>query len=119
PSNIFLCNRAIEQAKLLDFGIARLSSGTRAMTLSGQVLGTIGYMAPEQARERRELSPSADVFSLGCVLFECLTGRPAFTGDRLMAVLAKVLFADLPRVSDYCDDVAPALDDLVLRMMQK
>jgi hypothetical protein len=119
PSNIFLCNRAIEQAKLLDFGVARLSSGTRAMTLSGQVLGTIGYMAPEQARERCELSPSADVFSLGCVLFECLTGRPAFTGDRLMAVLAKVLFADLPRVSDYCDDVAPALDDLVLRMMQK
>jgi hypothetical protein len=119
PSNIFLCNRAIEQVKLLDFGIARLSSGTRAMTLSGQVLGTIGYMAPEQARERRELSPSADVFSLGCVLFECLTGRPAFTGDRLMAVLAKVLFADLPRVSEFCDDVAPALDELVLRMMQK
>ncbi len=89
------------------------------MTLSGQVLGTIGYMAPEQARERRELSPSADVFSLGCVLFECLTGRPAFTGDRLMAVLAKVLFADLPRVSEFCDDVAPALDELVLRMMQK
>lgn len=117
PSNIFL--RDGNDVKLLDFGIARLLEGTRALTLSGQVVGTVGYMAPEQAREAREVGAEVDVFSLGCVLFECLTGRAAFPGDRLMAVLAKILFAETPRVSDLRESVPAALDDLVARMMHK
>src|SRR5690606_32482256 len=65
------------------------------------------------------IGASADVFSLGCVLFECLTGRAAFPGERLMEVLAKILFSEAPRVSDLREGVPPALDELVLRMMQK
>jgi hypothetical protein len=57
--------------------------------------------------------------SLGCVLFECLTGQPAFTGEHLMAVLAKILLEDAPRVAEIRDDVPAALDDLVARMLCK
>jgi serine/threonine protein kinase len=120
PTNIFLVGGRCDRVKLLDFGIARLvAHSSVAMTLSGQVLGTIGYMAPEQAREGKDVRASVDVFSLGCVLFECLAGKPAFAGDKLMAVLAKILFADIPRVSDVRDDVPPVVDELVWRMMQK
>jgi serine/threonine protein kinase len=110
PSNIFLLQRRIEQVRLLDFGIAFLAQGTRAVTVSGQVLGTLGYMAPEQASEGRKVTAAADVFSLGCLVFECLTGRAAFPGERLMEVLAKILFAETPRVSDLCLGVHPAVD---------
>ena len=53
-------------------------------------MGTPMYMAPEQARGETEIDARADVFSLGCVLFECLTGQPPFTGPTAMAVLAKI-----------------------------
>ena len=56
-----------------------------------------GYMAPEQARGDADVDARADVFALGCVLFECLTGRPAFAGEHAMAVLAKILLEDAPR----------------------
>ena len=63
------------------------------------MLGTPGYMAPEQARGERDVDARADVFALGCVLFECLTGRAAFAGDNVMAVLAKILLEEAPRVA--------------------
>ncbi|UJR84046.1 serine/threonine-protein kinase PknK [Sandaracinus amylolyticus] len=120
PSNVFLVGGEVARVKVLDFGIARqLHAATRAVTMTGQVVGTIGYMAPEQAGEGRDIDASADVFSLGCVLFECLTGRAPFAGDRLMEVLAKILLADPPRISDVREDVPIALDNLVHRMMQK
>lgn len=88
--------------KVLDFGIARLSGGAPGAprTGAGLLLGTPGYMAPEQARGDRDIDGRADVFALGCVLFECLTGRPAFVGDHPMAILAKILFEEAPRVSE-------------------
>ena len=82
PSNLMLAGGAIDRVKILDFGIARMSSMTRALTQSGIVMGTPGYLAPEYARGERDLSPRADVFSLGAVLFECLTGQRAFDGDQ-------------------------------------
>jgi eukaryotic-like serine/threonine-protein kinase len=118
PTNLFLVNREIEQVKLLDFGIAHVASGTR-MTRTGVLLGTPGYMAPEQARSSQGLDARADVFSLGCVLFECLTGKPAFSGDRFIAVLAKVLFEEPPRVSELRPRIPADLDALVARMLAK
>src|SRR5262245_12741836 len=81
PSNAFLVNGDLGAVKLLDFGIARTSAATRVRTGTGIALGTPSYMAPEQARGERTIDARADVFSLGCVLFECLTGRPAFAAE--------------------------------------
>src|SRR6185436_11983682 len=81
PSNIFLIGGQAAQVKLIDFGVARVPEPSRDATAHGAVIGTIAYMAPEQARGAREVTPLADIFSLGCVLFEMVTGKRAFSGD--------------------------------------
>ena len=70
-------------------------------------MGTPGYTAPEQARGTKDVDARADAFALGCVLFECLTGRAAFRGYYVMAVLAKVLLEDPPRLVDVAPDAPP------------
>ena len=84
---------------------------TFGMTMPGVYLGTPGYMAPEQARGDEDVDARADVFALGCVLYECLTGRAAFAADNLMALLGKVLFEDAPRLRQRGAFPA-ALDDV-------
>jgi len=117
PGNLFLVGGDLAKVKVLDFGLARL--GTASATRTGTVLGTPAYMAPEQARGEREIDPRADVFALGAVLFECLTGRPPFVAENLMAVLAKVLLEEAPRVRDLAPDVPPDLDAMLARMLSK
>jgi tetratricopeptide (TPR) repeat protein len=118
PSNLFLVGREVRQVKVLDFGIARLGDATR-MTETGTVVGTPGYMAPEQVQSGGEIDARADVFALGCVLFECLTGAPLFTGEHFMAVLAKILFEEVPRLYSRRPDAPGALDALIARMLAK
>jgi serine/threonine protein kinase/tetratricopeptide (TPR) repeat protein len=118
PSNVFLVGTDVDRPRLLDFGIARLGDVSAALTQSGVMLGTPGYIAPEQARGALP-DPRGDVFSLGCVLFECLTGRPVFSGDHPMALLAKIVLADIPRVRDLRPEIPEALDALVSRMLEK
>ncbi|UJR80015.1 Serine/threonine-protein kinase PknK [Sandaracinus amylolyticus] len=84
PGNVMLTERG---AKLLDFGIARRGLADR-VTATGALVGTPGYMAPEQARGELVIDARADVFALGCVLYRCLAQRPAFPGDALVTVLA-------------------------------
>ena len=119
PSNLFLRAGDIEQVKIIDFGIARLGFATRGVTRTGMGMGTPGYMAPEQASGARDVDGRADVFSLGCVLFECLTGRPAFAGEHAMAILTKLLFEEAPRVSEVCPDAPLPLSALVDQMLSK
>ena len=119
PSNIFLSGGQATQIKLIDFGVARVPEPARDATGYGAILGTIAYMAPEQARGAREVTPLADVFSLGCVLFECATGKRAFSGDDVMAVLAKVLVTELPRPRDINPKIPRALDRLLSQMLSK
>ncbi len=122
PGNIFLVGAKGEpdpaSLKLVDFGLARLRGSFGDVTVSGAMLGTAGYMAPEQARGDRTIDARADVYSLGCVLFRCVAGRRVFSGD-LMAVLVKVVIEEAPRLADICDDVPPELDALVARMLSK
>jgi tetratricopeptide (TPR) repeat protein len=117
PSNIYLVDGDAERAKLLDFGIARAQAGR--VTRTGLVLGTIGYMAPEQAQGERDVDARADVFALGCVLHECLTGRAAFGGDHALAVLMKVMLEHPPRVREVRPEISAELEDLVARMLAK
>ena len=120
PSNIFLVDGALTDPRVLDFGTAYASEAAEALTRTGTTLGTPGYMAPEQARgDRARVDARADVFSLGAVLFQCLTGRRAFPGEHVMAVLAQLLLADAPRVRDLRPEVSEALDALVARLLAK
>jgi hypothetical protein len=119
PSNLFLPRGQVDDLRVLDFGIARVQLASQAMTRTGTTLGTPGYMAPEQARGEREVDARADVFALGCVLFETLTGRPPFAGEHLMAVLAKVLFEEAPRLRDLIPEAPLELEQLVARMLAK
>ena len=119
PSNIYLPKGSVEQVKVLDLGVARLMRATRPSTRSGVMVGTPGYMAPEQARGAKELDARADVFSLGCVVYECLAGRPAFAGDNVAALLAKILLESPPSLRESGVDVPSALDDLVSRLLSK
>ncbi|WP_437781853.1 protein kinase domain-containing protein [Sorangium sp. So ce1097] len=139
PGNVFLPGGALEDAKIVDFGIARagagpdsvpglpargrgagaLRQGERASARSGVTLGTPGYMAPEQARGDGRVDARADVFSLGCVIWHCLTGRPPFAGDQVMAILARAALVGPPRLSELRPDVPAALDDLIAWMLEK
>jgi tetratricopeptide (TPR) repeat protein len=119
PSNLFLPGGEIDRVKILDFGIASFEGSTRRLTRTGMTMGTPGYMAPEQARGERSSDPRTDMFALGCVLFECLTGRPTFGAAHPMAVLGMVLFEESPRVISIRPEIPPELDDIVARMLAK
>ena len=75
-----------EQAFLCDFGIGKPVQASGALTVTGQVIGTVDYAAPEQI-SRRSLTGRADVYALGCVLYECLTSQPPFRRESLVATL--------------------------------
>lgn len=121
PSNLFLVDGEPGKAVLLDFGIARRGFGrhSAAMTRTGAIVGTPEYMAPEQARGQSQLTLSADIFSLGCVFHECLTGAPPFVAAHVAAVLAKILFEDAPPLRSLRPELPPALEQLLQRMLHK
>ncbi|MFO0589446.1 MAG: protein kinase [Polyangiaceae bacterium] len=121
PSNLFLDQGVARDVRMLDFGLAQVASASRVITHTGAVIGTPGYMAPEQARgdDAGRVDARADLFSLGAVLYECLTGKRAFEGVHMMALLAQLLLAETPRVRETLPQVPPALDDLVARLLAK
>ncbi len=95
PENVVLSPKG---AVLLDFGIARAiaQAGTDRLTRSGFAVGTSAYMSPEQAEGSPDIDHRSDLYSLGCVLFECLTGRPPFTAPRNDVVLRLHLEGNVP-----------------------
>jgi serine/threonine-protein kinase len=119
PSNLFLPGGVVEAVKLLDFGVSRPSRDMNALTAPGDVIGTPGYMAPEQVRGKGPVDARADVFALGCVLYRCLTGRDAFGGDDLVARLLSVVSQEAPPARSQNPAVPQELSDLVARMLSK
>ena len=107
PSNFLLTKDG--KLKLSDFGLAHVSSATK-LTAAGKTMGTYQYMAPEQIRGSTDISAQTDLYAMGCVIFEMLTGRSPFTGDSPAEILQQHLEAVPPRVSDFaldCPDPAP------------
>ena len=119
PRNLFLVGGRMDQVKITDFGIARSSRATRGITVAGGTVGTPEYMAPEQVRAARRVDARADVFSLGVVLFECLTGRRPFSGDQVVTILVKLLYEPTPSIAALAPEVPEALEALVERMLCK
>ena len=115
PGNVMVADDGA--VKVLDFGLARARDAT-ALTQSATVLGTAGYLSPEQALGKRA-DERADVYSLGCLLYALLAGRPPFTGDSAAAVLNQHANSRPQRPSAHNRRVPPALDALVLQMLAK
>lgn len=119
PTNLFLVSGDVGCVKILDFGIARRIGSSQAMTKTGMVIGTPEYMAPEQARGARDLTPAADLFSLGCVLYECLTGQPPFVADHVAAVLVRILFEEPVPVEERRPGLPAPLVGILERLLAK
>jgi tetratricopeptide (TPR) repeat protein/TolB-like protein len=128
PENLFLTTEGT--LKILDFGLASLRSTEETasrlgeaptesgLTQAGAVLGTAGYMAPEQVRGRR-VDQRADIFAFGCILYEMLTGRRAFRGETPADTLGAILRDDPPGLETDGSDISPALAQLVRRCLEK
>ena len=115
PPNIMLTKKG--QAVLTDFGIAQILGSTR-VTVSGAMMGTLNYMAPEQGLENR-CDARSDIYSLGIVLYEMLTGYPPFDADTPLAILMKHLNDPLPLPSKLDPSLPPDFEQIVLKALAK
>ena len=121
PENI-LIERATGRALVTDFGIGRAiqqSSDISALTSTGLTLGTPTYMSPEQAAADGSLDGMSDIYSLGCVLFEVLSGAPPFSATTERAVIARHMTEPPPHVREIRSDVPTALERTITRMLAK
>ncbi len=118
PENILLHEGS---ALVADFGIALAMSSVagQRLTATGMSLGTPAYMSPEQATGERTVDARSDVYSLGCVLYEMLTGAPPFVGPTAQAVIAQVITTPPNQVSSQRPTVPAYLDDVLSRALQK
>ena len=115
PENILL---TIDGNILLaDFGIARALQDVEALTQTGLVVGTPAYMSPEQATGEHTVNARADVYSLGCVLYEMLAGEPPYTGPTAQAVIAKRFHAPIPSVRHVRPEIPARLDEVLHRAL--
>jgi serine/threonine protein kinase len=117
PSNVILTHE--EHVYLTDFGLAKRAGTAPGLTAVDQMLGTVDYVAPELI-EGSEPDARSDVYSLGCVLFEMLTGAPPFADEKGgVAKMWAHVNAELPSVREWRRDVPPALDDVMRRAMAR
>jgi serine/threonine-protein kinase len=115
PENVLLTTD--DFAYLVDFGIAN-GGGEATVTRTGLIIGSCAYMAPERLNGEPG-GPPSDVYSLTCLLFECLTGRPPFEAEDIRQIMSAHMFAPPPRPSEMRHGISPAFDDVVARGMAK
>ena len=119
PDNVILRGR---HALVTDFGVAKAVSeatGRQKLTTAGVALGTPAYMAPEQAAADPHIDHRADIYAVGAVAYELLTGRPPFTGTTQQEILAAQVTQAAEPVTKYRDSVPPALEHIVLKCLEK
>jgi WD40 repeat protein/tRNA A-37 threonylcarbamoyl transferase component Bud32 len=117
PSNILV--DAAGESYVADFGLAKRVDAERSLTEPGALLGTPRYMAPEQAAGRKDLTVAADVYSLGVVLYERLTGQTPFTGETALEILRQVQETEPPRPSSISPGLNRDLETICLKCLEK
>jgi len=117
PSNILMAD-GHDGVKVADFGLARLMDATR-VTSTGQILGTLSYMAPEQCEGARHVDARADVYATGVVLYEMLAGRPPFRADTPVALLREHIVTPPPPIEGMRSDVPPELARFLAECLAK
>jgi serine/threonine-protein kinase len=118
PENILLAGG---RALVADFGLARAigAADYQKLTQTGIIVGTAYYMSPERLREETDLDERTDVYSLGCILYEMLTGGPPFTGPSLKEVATRIIRAPVPSARRLNPAVPAAVDDAIARALAK
>lgn len=118
PANILLDRTA--QPKITDFGLAKMTGSESHLTGTGEILGTPSYMAPEQARGRvTDIGPSADIYSLGAILYCCLTGRPPFQSSNILDTLFEVLEKEPTPPRAIVPSIPVDLESICLKCLAK
>jgi serine/threonine-protein kinase len=116
PANILLS--AEGYAKLGDFGIAKELESMESLTSTGEGLGTLAYVSPEQAQEAKSVTPATDMYSLGATLFHMVAGRPPFI-PRSASVLLAILDQSPPSIQTLRSDVPPGVVYIIHQMLEK
>jgi len=122
PENIFLITRGDNPdfAKIVDFGISKLHDSTdKSMTKTGTAMGTPYYMAPEQAQGRKDVGKGADIYSLGVILFQALTGQFPFDDESYPMLVLKICTEPAPPLSLYRPDLPAEFSEIVARCLRK
>jgi serine/threonine protein kinase len=116
PANVMV--EAGDRVKVTDFGIAKVTDSAEHLTVTGSLLGTPSYMSPEQARGGA-VDGRSDLFSVGCVLYEMLTGKKAFRGDSITGLIFKIITEEPPPLRDEVGDVPDEFVRIIAKAMSK
>ena len=122
PQNVFLCDQegSNDYVKVVDFGISKIRGAGQALTRAHMVMGTPYYMSPEQAKGHAdEADRRADIFAVGAMLYEMLTGRLPFQGETPDVVLYQVVHEDPPSFQELGLDIPPGVEDAIFRAIAK
>lgn len=128
PDNIMITKD--DHVKVLDFGLAKLTESAvlvtgsedetrRPLTTAGVVMGTVGYMSPEQAQGKTEIDSRSDTFSFGCILFETVTGRKPFESESVIKSLHRLVYEPAPSLSEFNVTAPPELQRIIRRCLEK
>ena len=122
PGNVLLIHRTspqgVDHVYLSDFGLAKHASSVSGLTATGQFVGTLSYTAPEQV-EGKQVDARTDIYALGCVIFECLAGRPPFKKEEDVAVILAHISEPAPDLGSLVPDCPPALSAVVAKTLAK
>jgi eukaryotic-like serine/threonine-protein kinase len=124
PDNIFILQHKAGQkdfVKIIDFGISKFTAGGAnfKMTMTGAIMGTPYYMAPEQAKGGKNVDMRSDVYAVGVVMFKALTGQVPFQAESFNELIFKIALSETPHLSSILPDIDPELDAIVFKAMAR